>query len=49
MTIFLFPQVIHIAHALVADEGGKPGFEEVREEEEEEHLNTTGFDVAVHR
>lgn len=41
--------VIHIAHALVADEGGKPGFEEVREEEEEEHLNTTGFDVAVHR
>jgi len=41
--------VIHIAHALVADEGGKPGFEEVKEEEEEEHCTNTGFDVAVHR
>merc|ERR1711990_1170651 len=41
--------VIHIAHALVADEGGKPGFEEVKEEEEEEHCTSTGFDVAVHR
>jgi len=41
--------VIHIAHALVADEGGKPGFEEVKEEEEEEHCTSPGFDVAVHR
>jgi len=42
--------VIHIAHALVADEGGKPGLEEVqKEEEEEEHIGTAGFDVAVHR
>ena len=47
---FLFlNKVIHIAHALVADEGGKPGFEEVKEEEEEEHCTSTGFDVAVHR
>ena len=43
-------KVIHIAHALVADEGGKPGLEEVqKEEEEEEHIGTAGFDVAVHR
>ena len=42
--------MIHIAHALVADEGGKPGLEEVqKEEEEEEHIGTAGFDVAVHR
>jgi len=41
--------VIHIAHALVADEGGKPGFKEVQEEEEEEHGTSAGFDVAVHR
>jgi len=41
--------VIHIAHALVADEGGKPGFEEVQEEEEEEQGTNAGFDVAVHR
>ena len=41
--------MIHIAHALVADEGGKPGFEEVQEEEEEEQGTNAGFDVAVHR
>jgi len=42
--------VIHIAHALVADEGGKLGVEEVQgEEEEEEHGSSPGFDVAVHR
>ena len=43
-------KVIHIAHALVADEGGKPGQEEEVKEEEvelEEHCST--FDVAVHR
>ena len=42
--------MIHIAHALVADEGGKPGQEEEAKEEEvelEEHCST--FDVAVHR
>ena len=42
--------MIHIAHALVADEGGKPGQEEEEKEEEvelEEHCST--FDVAVHR
>jgi len=42
--------VIHIAHALVADEGGKPGQEdEVKEEEVELEEHCSTFDVAVHR
>ena len=43
-------KVIHIAHALVADEGGKPGQEdEVKEEEVELEEHCSTFDVAVHR
>ena len=42
--------MIHIAHALVADEGCKPGHEdEVKEEEVELEEHCSTFDVAVHR